>query len=503
MRRHSLVIRKAFELLGGPALDMNREFLINIVFLISINLLIKPIYIFGIDRTVQNVLGAETYGLYFALLNFTYLLQIFNDFGIHSFNNRNIAQHGQLLRKYFPNIIVLKCFLSLLFIGLVFLVAWLSGYNAHAHILLFIAINQIFISLILYLRSNISGLGMYRTDSIISALDKLLMIFFIGVLLWGNPFNENFTIESFIYGQTLALLITALIAFGLVYKEMGKVRLRFKPVFLFLILKESYPYALVVFLMMAYTRIDGVMIERLLPDGAYEAGVYVSAFRLLDAVNMVGFLFAGLLLPMFSKMIKAKVAIHSLLRFSILFIFGGAISLATATYIYSTDIMNLLYVEATPYWGTILQYLMVSFIAISGIHIFGTLLTANGSLMRLNVIFLVGVILNIIFNYFFIQSMKAEGAALVTVLTQYFVLFAEIFLTLKIFRLKIDYGALLRLTGFIGLLILGSYLILNYSIFTWQYNFFINIIMGLILALFFKLIDISAIYQFKSDFERG
>lgn len=479
---------------------MNREFLINIAFLISINLLIKPFFIFGIDRTVQNVVGVDSYGTYFALLNFTYLLQIFNDFGIHGFNNRNIARHGHLLEKYLPNILVLKCFLGLFFILLTFLVAWIAGYRTHFHLILFIALNQIFLSLILYLRSNISGLAMYRTDSLLSALDKLLMIFFIGILLWVSPFKEHFTIEYFIYGQTLALLITAAIAFGIIYKKISKIRFRFKPVFLKLILKESYPFALVVFLMMAYTRIDGVMIERLLPDGPYEAGVYASAFRLLDAGNMVGFLFAGLLLPMFSRMIKARESVKSLLRFSILLIWGGAISLAIATFFYSVDIMNLLYVEATPYWGTILQYLMISFIAISGIHIFGTLLTANGALMKLNKIFLIGVLLNIVFNYFFIFKMKAEGAALVTVVTQYFVLFAEIALILKMFRLKVDYQIVGKIISFMVVFILLSYLLYNYSDFDWKYNFFINVTGGLVLALIFKLIDISAIYQFKSDF---
>ena len=471
---------------------MNREFFINIFFLISINLLIKPFYIFFIDRTVQNVVGAETYGLYFALLNLTYLLQIFNDFGINSFNNRNISRHSHLLEKYFPNIIVLKGLLGLLFIVLTFGVAWLFGYAIHFHLLFFILLNQLFISLTLYLRSNISGLALYRTDSVLSALDKLLMIVICGALLLLIP-NEQFRIEYFVYGQTLALFLTAVIAFTIIYKKLNQIRFKFNPTFLKLILKESYPYALVFFLMMTYTRIDGVMIERLLPDGAYEAGVYASAFRLLDAGNQVGFLFAGLLLPMFSKMIKASQAIKSLLRFSVLLILGGAITMATATCFYSTEIMNLLYIEATPYWGGILQYLMISFVAISGIHIFGTLLTANGLLMKLNLIFLIGVILNIVFNYFLILNIKAEGAALATLVTQFFVLLAEIGLVMKTFHLKIDYAAVLRLLGFVSVLIPSAWLIDNFSTFDWKYNFLVNIIAGLGLAVLFKLIDISGI----------
>ena len=94
---------------------MKREFLLNILFLLSINLLIKPFYIFGIDRTVQNRVGLEDYGLYATLFSFTFLLQIINDFGLQNFNNRNIAQHHQLLPKYFPNMLLLKLGLGIIY----------------------------------------------------------------------------------------------------------------------------------------------------------------------------------------------------------------------------------------------------------------------------------------------------------------------------------------------------------------------------------------------------
>lgn len=51
---------------------MKREFVLNLVFLLLINILIKPLFIFGVDLGVQNRIGAD-YGLYFALLNLAYL----------------------------------------------------------------------------------------------------------------------------------------------------------------------------------------------------------------------------------------------------------------------------------------------------------------------------------------------------------------------------------------------------------------------------------------------
>ena len=65
--------------------------------------------------------------------------------------------------------------------------AFALGYGADALPLLFILlINQVLVQLILFLRSNISGLGFYTADSLLSALDKLLMLLTCGAILWGH-----------------------------------------------------------------------------------------------------------------------------------------------------------------------------------------------------------------------------------------------------------------------------------------------------------------------------
>ncbi|MDP2888396.1 MAG: polysaccharide biosynthesis protein, partial [Bacteroidota bacterium] len=70
---------------------MKRKFITNLLLLLFLNVLIKPFWIFGIDLTVQNMVGDESYGLYFSLLNFSMILNIFLDLGITSYNNKNIA----------------------------------------------------------------------------------------------------------------------------------------------------------------------------------------------------------------------------------------------------------------------------------------------------------------------------------------------------------------------------------------------------------------------------
>ena len=69
---------------------MQRKFLTNLLILLFMNLLIKPFWILGIDRSVQNAVGAEQYGFYFAIFNFTFLFNIMLDLGITNFKTATL-----------------------------------------------------------------------------------------------------------------------------------------------------------------------------------------------------------------------------------------------------------------------------------------------------------------------------------------------------------------------------------------------------------------------------
>ena len=477
---------------------MNRSFLVNIILLISINLLIKPFYIFGIDRSVQNAVGNVDYGLYFALFNFTFLFQVINDFGIQNFNNRSIAQDHSLLDKYLPNLLMVKAILAFVYLACIFIFARITGYHAdlnYDHLILFLGFNWVLTSTLAYLRTNISGLAMYRTDSLLSSVDKLLLIILVGYLLWFYPDQENFKIEWFLYAQTCTLFITNLLAFFLVYRQTNQFKFSFNPSFKLSLLKQSYPFALALFLMTVYTKVDAIMIERMLIDGKGEAGIYASGYRLLDAINMIGFLFASLLLPMFAKMLQDKEDVKPLLEFSLHLIWAGAISLALACFFFSNDIMALLYDLATPYWGKVMGLLMLSFIAMSGNYIFGTLLTANNSLKKMNWIFFICLLLNVGFNLWLIPVFKAEGAALATCATQFFALFAQILLAIKILNLKFGLSIWIRPVIMGGVLILIGNIIVNYSSFSWHVNFLIFILNSIICSFAIGLIRPLAILE--------
>lgn len=436
---------------------MKKKFVTNLILLLVLNLLVKPFWIFGIDRTVQNMVGDTSYGLYFALFNFSMVLNILLDAGITNYNNRNIARHNFLLPKHLSNIIGLKLMLAVVYAVFSLLIAGIIGYNKiQFHLLFFLILNQFIVSFILYLRSNITALHLFRTDSFLSVLDRTLMIGICSLLLFTNILGGRFSISWFVYAQTAAYILTAGITFLVVLRKSGRITIRFNRKFFLVFLRKSYPYALLILLMSLYNRIDSVMLERLLPGntGKEQAGIYAQAFRLLDAVSMFGVLMSGLLLPIFSKMIKQREPVGEMVKLSYTLIIVPAVIIAVSCVYYDGEIMSLLYRSNTAYSSDILGLLMIGFTGIATTYIFGTLLTANGSLKQLNIMAFTGMVLNVALNLILIPKLQAYGSAYASLTTQLFTGAAQLILALYIFRLKPKITYILQLLLFTGLVIL-------------------------------------------------
>ena len=73
-----------------------KSFISNILLLILLNVLVKPVWILLIDRNVQLLTGHETYGLYNALMNLSLIFSILLDMGITNYNNKRIAYKNSI-----------------------------------------------------------------------------------------------------------------------------------------------------------------------------------------------------------------------------------------------------------------------------------------------------------------------------------------------------------------------------------------------------------------------
>lgn len=447
---------------------MRKKLLSGLLWVLLANLLVKPFWILGIEVGVQNAVGDATYGLYFVVFNLAYIFNILLDLGVTNFNTRNIARNPLLIQKHLSGILAIKVLLLALYVVVTFTTALLLGYDSRQfRLLAWLCVNQFLNSLIIYLRSNFQGLLMFKMDSLLSVLDRILMIVICGCLLWApvhpaaidaqEAGGSAFRIEWFIYAQTAAYLIAAAVALIAIGK---KARLHCpvwnKP-FTLAILKKSAPFALLVLLMASYNRIDPILLEKLLPlSGDFHAGVYAKAFRLLDALTMLAYLVSIPLLPIYSKLTK-EMKIESVnqeltditrLVFSLMFVV--TVSIALTLYWFGDGVLELLYHGSTNVSNVdnVFRILILGFIPIGMTYVFGTLLTANGSLKQLNLLGALALGINIAVNLFCIPRWAASGAAVASLVTQTFMGVTQMVLSCRIFHFHPRRGYILRLVIF-------------------------------------------------------
>ena len=461
---------------------MQKKFLSNLVWMVFFNLLIKPYAIFGIDAEVQNRVGTEQYGLYFTLLNFSYLFNIFLDLGITNYNTRYVAQHPNLVKRYIGNILSLRLVLFVVYVVLSIGLALILGYNARQFWFVYVLIfNQFLISILLYFRSCFAGLLLFKWDIFLSILDRILLIGIVSVLLYHPFFKGKFEIKWFALAQTLSFFISVIVSILLVFKRIGLPRLHWGRAFNFVILKKSFPYALLILLMMLYTRVDAMMIERLHIHGNKQVGIYAQAFRMLDASLMFIMLFTGLLFPLFSRILKEKLSVIPLLDTSSKLLIAFTTMMSFTCCLFAYFILDTIYLHDIIYVVPTFRLLMLSLIPTAFIFVYGTLMTANGDLKKLNILSFVGLILNVLLNFILIPKHGAFGAAVATFSTQLLIAIFYFFSIWKQFTLQFKLKELLRYVIYLFWCLVSAWICFKLNTDIYQFFTFIGL---LILGMF-------------------
>lgn len=474
-----------------------KKFIFDLAILLILNLLIKPFWILAIEPNVQMSVGNASYGEYFVLFNFSFLLSILLDFGLTNFNNKNIAQNTHLLSKHFSKMLGLKFALGIFYVVITLLVGFfILGFDVrYIKLLVVLCINSFFLSFILFLRSNLLALHLFRIDSIISVLDRVVMIIIVGGMIM-KLFGLEVDIMNFVYAQTIGYGLTALIAFLIVLNKTHTFKLNWDWAFNRMILKKSFPFAILVLLMSFYNRLDSVMIERMLPGnlGKEQSGIYAKAFRLLDAANMIAYLFSVQLLPLFSRMLKHKENIENIVKLSFTLLLTPALIVSISSIFYSDKFCEMLY-KGNSEGYLILSLLMCCFTAVSITYIFGTLLTANGNLKYLNLMAISGILINLVLNFILIPKYFALGSAIASVVTQFLTCLIQVFISYKVFKFKINVRLLTSLFLFIIGIVFTNYFTMNLTTY-WVYNFVIMLIFSGLLAFITGMINPKSVLRF-------
>lgn len=388
----------------------NSRFFSSLGLLLLLNLLVKPAWIFAIDRVVQNRAGLANYGSYFSLFNLSVIFSFLLDWGLTTFLNRQLATSISFFSQLWQ-LLQAKLVFTGTYLLILLLVAWLTGISNWA-LLASLALVQIITSFFLFFRAIITAGQQFQTDAWLSILDKTLMILVCGsILLLHRPLPVT----------TFALIQAACLAFALVVAILFSGRLRpvtVDPQASQLPIREALPYALIVLLMAAHYRADGFLLERLHPNGPAETGLYAAAYRLLDAANMIGFLVASFLLPYIAHRWQQKRAIENIVLTArhVLIMYG--ITIAVITWFLAPWIHQFLYNNGGARGEDILRWSLPALVGYMLVHLYGTVLTAIGQIRLFCKLMAVALCINLLLNLLLIPTLGAKGCCIAAIVSQ-------------------------------------------------------------------------------------
>ncbi|HYM93270.1 MAG TPA: hypothetical protein VET23_03970, partial [Chitinophagaceae bacterium] len=254
----------------------NSRFYSSLRLLIILNAIIKPVWIFGVDRLVQNSVGTMEYGTYFSLFNLSVVFSFLLDIGLTNYFNRQLASKKENFISHAGNFLFIKLLFLVLYIMIVCIAAWFTHIKRW-DIVFGVIFIQAFQSLFVFFRGVITAHQWFHTDAWLSVLDKTLMILLCGSLLYLPSVFGTMSIDKFLYVQVSCAAMAMICAFIILLKR--KIHFSLSKILLFdkEIFRSALPFAIIVLLMSVHYRLDGFLLERINKNGAHQAGVYAGA----------------------------------------------------------------------------------------------------------------------------------------------------------------------------------------------------------------------------------
>lgn len=243
---------------------------------------------------MTRYLGPTNFGEYITAFTFISMFAICADFGLTLVTSRLLSEPGADEKKIVSNLFGLRIVLAVAIVGLAPLLILAFPYSVAIKTAVFFGVagfifpllNQIFV-----------GFFQKKLNLIYVAIAEVVnrVIFLAGILI---SINGNFGLTGIMIGLSVSALASFLIHFYFANKEID-----FRPTWDFKywreILKTSWPLALIIIFNLIYLKADTLLLS--LYSGQKEVGLYGAAYRIVEVLNSLPYIFAGLILPVLSS----------------------------------------------------------------------------------------------------------------------------------------------------------------------------------------------------------
>lgn len=396
------------------------------------------------------------FGQYTTIITFLSFFGIMADFGLTLITSQMISQPRTDQPTLLNNLFSLRLVSAIIFLGLAPLIVFFFPYEPIIKIgvtitslsFFFIALNQILVG---FFQKNL-------TMTVVSAAEVISRI----ILLGGIVFTAWLDLGLLtIMAATVASSAISFIMHYWFARRFIKITWQINFTVWREIIKKSWPLGLTIVLNLIYLRADILILSLLKSQN--EVGLYGAAYKIIDVLTSLPFMFAGLILPILSLAYASSniKQFNKVLQKSLDIMFTLAIPLIIGAELVAKPLIILVAGKDFAPAGGILQILILAV----GFIFIGCLLAhavialdkqkkAIGAYIFTAITALAGYLI-------FIPSYSYYGAAWVTVYSELAIAVFSLYIVIKYSQFKLNFNVLFKSIMASLIMALFTYLLLN------------------------------------------
>ena len=402
----------------------------NIFFQSISEFTVKGLQVLALAYLARYLKEAE-FGKFSFAVAFTTIAMIFIDLGLNPLFVREISRKKELAGKYISHAVVIKSILSFATFIAVMLVVNLMGYPDDIRKIVYVMFTSVILKSFTDNFSSIfQAFEEMQWDSLLKIIRAVILT---GLVFFSLAKGYSLLTIVWMYAATeiIVLSLCILILFTKFIKSMVKVQ---KDILINLAF-ESLPFALTVLFYSIYFYIDSVMLSYM--RGVYEVGIYSAAYSLTLALIFIPTIYINSIFPSLSKFyVNSMESLKFAYKKSLLYISVVALPMTIILFFLSEEIIYFLYGGEFSNSALVFKIIAITifFRFVTFVNAI-TILSVDKQKQRLYSQ-AITAILNIILNLILIPAYGYIGAAVATVITEFFLFAAYFHIVIK------DFGAI-------------------------------------------------------------
>lgn len=380
---------------------------------LSIGYAVNKLCLLAFFAIIARHLGAEAFGKYGFAISFTAIFMALGDLGLNTLAIREVAKDRSKASEYLGNIALLKLTLSVVALGMIFLVINLLNYPRDTtEIVYVIGIAVFFSSLSTAVRWIFQAFQKMEYEALVQIAEGVILLSLGFLVLYSG--GELFELAG---AYLLTCILVFVFSLYLTVKKFTKPKFEVSLGYWRFLIKTTLPIGLAIIFVAVYLNTGTIMLS-LMKDST-SVGWYNAGYKLVNFIKFIPSIFGLALFPVMSEFHKSSIeSLRRFFRKSIQCMVLLALPIAIGTTILSFKIIPLIFgndfIPAVPVLQIFIWFAALSFVQ----TITNQCLIAIGKQKIPMYALGIGAILNIILNLAFIPKFAYVGPVIAILISQ-------------------------------------------------------------------------------------